>query len=136
MRHIYQGERVKDSKIIKGNYFYDAYKNKAYIFPEKIDYVLKFNPDIYEVSNKSVGISLEIFDAKGEVLYNNDKVIVNIKDRLTEKVEIIQADIRFNEKYLIFYIHPVSDEYGAILFKGDSKYDVLSIEKISSFTNI
>lgn len=79
---------------------------------------------------------MEIFDAQGEVLYNNDKVIVNIKNRLTEKIKIVQADIRFNEKYLLFYIHPVSDEYGAILFKGDSKYDIVSIEKISSFTNI
>lgn len=82
------------------------------------------------MNNKSVGISLEIFDAKDEVLYNNNKVIVNIKDRLTEKVEIIQADIRFNEKYLLFYIHPVSDDYGSILFKGDSKYDIVSIKNI------
>lgn len=36
---------------------------------------------------------MEIFDAKGEVLYNNDKVIVNIKDKLTEKIEIVQSDI-------------------------------------------
>lgn len=130
MQIIYQGNRIEDEKPIKGNYFYDAYKNKHYIFPERTEYVTKFEPSIYEVEQKSVGIYLGRNDIKGNMLFDKDKVIVNVRNRTTEVTKSIEAEIRFNDKYLLFYLYPLGNKSSTILFKGDAVYEILSIEKI------